>query len=98
MKQGLCLLAMVSGYISSLQLTDITMELTKICRTVKPHPEAHTCMDMILFEVFLKSIDWIPQQQITTALFILWIMSLYYLILWNQVDILQKTLQKSSCP
>ena len=26
---------------------------------------------------------------ITTALFILYIMSLYYLILWNQVDILQ---------
>ena len=25
-------------------------------------------------------------------------MSLYYLILWNQVDILKKTLQKGSCP
>ena len=30
--------------------------------TVKPCPEAY--MDMILFEVFLKSIDLIPQQQI----------------------------------
>ena len=30
--------------------------------TVKPRPEAH--IDMILFEVFLKSIDLIPQQQI----------------------------------
>ena len=30
--------------------------------TVKPRPEAH--MDMILFEVFLKSMDLIPQQQI----------------------------------
>ena len=30
--------------------------------TVNPRPEAH--MDMILFEVFLKSIDLIPQQQI----------------------------------
>ena len=30
--------------------------------TVKPRPEAH--MDMIHFEVFLKSIDLIPQQQI----------------------------------
>ena len=30
--------------------------------TVKPRPEAH--MDMILFKVFLKSIDLIPQQQI----------------------------------
>ena len=32
------------------------------CGTVKPHPEAH--MDMIIFEVFLKSINLIPQQQI----------------------------------
>ena len=31
---------------------------------------------------------------ITMALFILQIMSLYYLILWNQVDILQKRLKK----
>ena len=30
--------------------------------TVKPRPEAH--MDMIFFEVFLKSIDLIPQPQI----------------------------------
>ena len=30
--------------------------------TVKPRPEAH--MDMILLEVFLKSINLIPQQQI----------------------------------
>ena len=30
--------------------------------TVKPRPEAH--MDMMLFEVSLKSIDLIPQQQI----------------------------------
>ena len=30
--------------------------------TVKPRPQAH--MDMIPFEVFLKSIDLIPQQQI----------------------------------
>ena len=33
-----------------------------IFSTIKPRPEAH--MDMILFEVFLKSIDLIPQQQI----------------------------------
>ena len=31
---------------------------------------------------------------ITTALFTLYIMSLYYLILWNQVDILQKHFKK----
>ena len=30
--------------------------------TVKPLPEAH--MDMLLFEVFLKGIDLIPQLQI----------------------------------
>ena len=30
--------------------------------TVKPRLEAH--MDMVLFEVFLKSIDSIPQQNI----------------------------------
>ena len=35
---------------------DVLLEL----HTVKPRPEAH--MDMILFEVFLKSIDLIPQQ------------------------------------
>ena len=29
---------------------------------IKPRPEAH--MDMILFDVFLKSINFIPQQQI----------------------------------
>ena len=61
--------------------------------TVKPRPEAH--MDMILFEVFLKSIDLIPQQQILQQqVFILYIMSLYYLKLWNQVDILQKHFKK----
>ena len=30
-----------------------------VSHTVKPRPEAH--MDMILFEVFFKSIDLIPQ-------------------------------------
>ena len=47
-------------------------------------------MDMILFEVLLKSIDLIPQQQILQRHYLYYIMSLYYLILWNQVDILQK--------
>ena len=50
-------------------------------------------MDMILFEVFLKSIDLIPQQQILQQHY-LSIMSLYYLILWNQVKILQKHFRK----
>ena len=36
--------------------------LEKQIHTVKPRPEAH--MGMILFEVFLKSIDLNPQQQI----------------------------------
>ena len=45
-------------------------------------------MDMILFEVFLKSIDLIPQQQILQRHYVYYmIMSLYYLILWNQVNI-----------
>ena len=37
------------------------VQLESTC-TVKPRPEAH--MDMILFEVFLKSIDLNPQQHI----------------------------------
>ena len=36
--------------------------MTCYAYTVKPRPEAH--MDMILIEVFLKSIDLLPQQQI----------------------------------
>ena len=43
---------------------------------------------MILFEVFLKSIDLIPQQQILQRHYLYYrLMSLYYLILWNQADI-----------
>ena len=38
------------------------LRIVALKNTVKPCPEAH--MDMILFEVFLKSIDLIPQQQI----------------------------------
>ena len=34
----------------------------KSTNTVKPRPEAH--MDMIIFEVFLKNIHLIPQDQI----------------------------------
>ena len=40
---------------------DTSMTLTTM-PTVKPRPEAH--MDMILFEVFLKNIHLIPQDQI----------------------------------
>ena len=60
--------------------------------------EAH--IDMILFEVFLKSIDLIPQQQILQRHY------LYYII--DNVIVLSdlvessgyssKTLQKGSCP
>ena len=49
-------------------------------------------MAMILFEVFLKSIDLIPQQQILQQHYLCY--RLYYLILWNQVDILQKHFKK----
>ena len=38
------------------------VSLVLIYGTVKPRPEVH--MDMILFEVFMKSINLIPQQQI----------------------------------
>ena len=52
---------------------DSTTYMYFIFCTVIPRPEAH--MDMILFEVFMKSIDLIPQQQILQislrALFIL---------------------------
>ena len=64
--------------------------------TVKPRPEAH--MDMILFEVFLKSIDLIPQQ----------ILQRHYIYIIDNVIVLSdlvessgyssKTLQKGSCP
>ena len=47
---------------SSCQGEDLKQRLPFLLNTVKPRPEAH--MDMILFEVFLKSIDLIPQQQI----------------------------------
>ena len=39
-----------------------------VVRTVKPRPEAH--MDMILFEVFLKNIHLIPQDQIVQWLYL----------------------------
>ena len=65
--------------------------------TGKPRPEAH--MDMILFEVYLKSNDLIPQQQILQR---------HYLYIIDNVialsDLVEscgyswKTLQKGSCP
>ena len=52
-------------------------------------------MDMILFEVFLKSIDLIPEQQILQRHYLYYrYILLYYLILWNQVEILQKHFKK----
>ena len=41
---------------------DLNLSVCNGSNTVKPRPEAH--IDMILFEVFLKGIDLIPQQQI----------------------------------
>ena len=46
----------------SVALKKFLLTFTRSVYTVKPRPEAH--MDMVLFEVFLKSIDLIPQQQI----------------------------------
>ena len=51
--------------INSLQIQVITKDFENWVHywtTVKPRPEAH--MDMILFEVFLKNIHLIPQDQI----------------------------------
>ena len=53
-------------------------------------------MDMILFEVFLKSIDLIPQQQILQ-----WHYLYYVIVLSDLVEssgYSSKTLKKGSCP
>ena len=47
-------------------------------------------MDVILFEVFLRGIDLIPQRQILQRHYLYFTCRLYYLILWNQVDIPQE--------
>ena len=63
--------------------------------TVKPRPVAH--MDMILFEVFLKSIDLIPQQQILQRHYL----DYNVIVLSDLVEssgYSSKTLQKGSCP
>ena len=75
-------------------------KLQVITMIVKPRPEAH--MDIILFEVFLKSIDLILQQQILQRHY------LYYRYIIDNVIVLSdlvessgyssKTLQKGSCP
>ena len=77
------LFLLLSGWPSSIILRYIAPSYT-----VKPHPEAH--MAMILFEVFLKSIDLITQHNGTIYI----IKSLNYLFWWNQVDILQKHSKK----
>ena len=53
------------NFIPEVKTNKTKTELTKFLpssHNIKPRPEAH--MDMILFEVILKSIDLIPQQQI----------------------------------
>ena len=71
--------------------------IDKIINAGKPRPEAN--MDMILLELFLKSIDLIPQQQILQR------HHLYYrynvMVLSDLVEssgYSSKTLQKGSCP
>ena len=49
-------------YSLSTNVTSHCLFCVNIACTVKPRPEAH--MDMILFEVFLKNIPLIPQDQI----------------------------------
>ena len=48
------------SFITAIEINVVTVVSSS--STLKPRPEAH--MDMIRFEVFLKSIDLIPQQQI----------------------------------
>ena len=45
-----------------IHVVNLTMHVCLFIHTVKPRSEAH--LDMILFEVFLKNIHLIPQDQI----------------------------------
>ena len=48
-------------------------------------------MDIIIFEEFLKSLDLIPQQYYNGTIYIIDnVIVLQYLILWSQIDILEK--------
>ena len=86
-----------AGLAKQMRQTKWTLPI-KICTayTVKPRPEVH--MDMILFEVFLKSIELIPPQQILqgTIYFIDNVIVLSDLV--ESSGYSSKTLQKGSCP
>ena len=53
-------------------------------------------MHIILFKVYLKSIDSTPQEQILQSLCII-DKVIIHLTLWKEVDILQKQFNKGSC-
>ena len=65
--------------------------------TVKPRPEA-AHMDMILFEVFLKSIDLIPQQQIYNSTIYIIDNVIVLSDLVESHGYSSKTVKKGSCP
>ena len=65
-----------------------------VSHTVKPCKDGGAYGHDPLWRVFEEHRLDSTTTDITTALFILKIMSLYYLILWNQVDILQKHFKK----
>ena len=66
--------------------------------TVKPHPEAH--MDMILFEVFLRNIHLIPQDQIVQWHYLNYNINSAVVIsvVVESSRCSSKTLKKGSCP
>ena len=64
--------------------------------TVKPRSEAH--MDMILFEVFLKSFDLIPQQQNYNGTIYMTDTVIVISVIVESNIYSSKTLQKGSCP
>ena len=67
-----------------------------IANTVKPRPEAH--MDMIFFEVFLKSIDLIPQNRYYNGTIYIIDNVIVLSDLVESSGYSSKTLQKGSCP
>ena len=69
----------------------LSFEIKALYNTVKPRPEAH--MDTILFKMFLKSIDLIPQQQILQRHNVIVLSDLV-----ESSGYSSKTLQKGSCP
>ena len=71
-------------------------KLSNQSHTVKPRPEAH--MDMIVFEVFLKSIHLIPQQQIYNGTIYIIENVIVQSDLVESSGYSSKSLKRGSCP